>query len=119
MQVTVKEATVNTLVAAEVAGWFFIGEKRRHWKLSIQTSPDRSRIFVVCGFESPGFQLVTYANFSKTLKIVTQKIPVQYTVTGKYRVPGSLLPVSENIYKSEDWVSYTCTLKLLNILLGS
>jgi hypothetical protein len=26
VQVTVKEATVNTIVAAEVAGWFFIGK---------------------------------------------------------------------------------------------
>nr|ALS04563.1 mitochondrial ATP synthase subunit g [Pseudodiaptomus poplesia] len=25
-QATMKEATVNTLVAAEIAGWFFIGE---------------------------------------------------------------------------------------------
>ncbi len=27
-QVTVKEATVNTIVAAEVAGWFFIGKNK-------------------------------------------------------------------------------------------
>jgi hypothetical protein len=28
VQVTVKEATVNTIVAAEVAGWFFIGKNK-------------------------------------------------------------------------------------------
>jgi hypothetical protein len=28
IQVTVKEATVNTIVAAEVAGWFFIGKNK-------------------------------------------------------------------------------------------
>jgi hypothetical protein len=28
VKVTVKEATVNTIVAAEVAGWFFIGKNK-------------------------------------------------------------------------------------------
>jgi hypothetical protein len=34
-QVTVKEATVNTLVAAEVAGWFFIGKNIKHCPASL------------------------------------------------------------------------------------
>jgi hypothetical protein len=36
IQVTVKEATVNTIVAAEVAGWFFIGKnKGRHSEIAL------------------------------------------------------------------------------------
>jgi hypothetical protein len=37
VQVTVKEATVNTIVAAEVAGWFFIGKnKGRHSEIALR-----------------------------------------------------------------------------------
>ncbi len=36
-QVTVKEATVNTIVAAEVAGWFFIGKNNgRHSEIALR-----------------------------------------------------------------------------------
>ncbi len=46
VQVTVKEATVNTIVAAEVAGWFFIGKnkgdiQKLHYVLSASLSGER------------------------------------------------------------------------------